>query len=59
MVYSRIEDAIGVVEYQVTRISRSDPRADLFEVPEDYVETQLKLHFVMENPYAPTTSVPR
>jgi hypothetical protein len=60
VVYSRIEDAaIGVVEYQVTRISRSDPRADLFEVPEDYVETQLKFHFVVENLYTPKTSLIR
>jgi hypothetical protein len=60
VVYSRIEDAaIGVVEYQVTRISRSDPPADLFEVPEDYVETPLKLHFVVENPYTPKTSLIR
>ena len=37
VVYSRSEDSeIGVVEYQLTRISRADQRADLFEVPSDY-----------------------
>jgi len=52
MMYSRIEDAaLGLVEFQVIRINRSEPRADLFEVPADYVETPLNLHFVVENPY--------
>jgi hypothetical protein len=56
MMYSRIEDAaLGIVEFQVIRINRSEPRADLFEVPDDYVETQLNVRFVVENPYAPKT----
>ena len=60
VVYSRSEDAaIGIVEYQLTKISRSDPQAELFEVPEDYVVTQLKVPFVVENPYAPKNSLTR
>jgi hypothetical protein len=35
VVYSRSEDAhFGVLEYQLTNISRSDPPAELFEVPQ-------------------------
>jgi hypothetical protein len=60
VVHSRSEDAaIGIVEYQLTKITRSDPRAELFEVPEDYVVTQLKFPFFVENPYTPKTSLTR
>ncbi len=60
MMYSRIEDpALGIVEFQVIRINRSEPRPELFEVPEDYVETRFPLHFVIENPYTPKTSLTR
>jgi hypothetical protein len=60
VVYSRSEDAaIGVVEYQLTKISRSDPPTELFELPEDFVVTQLKVPFFVENPYTPKTTLTR
>jgi hypothetical protein len=37
VVLSRFSDPrTGVVEYRLTNISRSEPRADLFQVPSDY-----------------------
>jgi len=37
LVYSRFSDPrTGVVEYRMTNINRSEPRADLFAVPSDY-----------------------
>ena len=56
VVYSRSEDAtIGVVEHQLTNISRVAPRADLFEVPDDYLVGPLTLPLTWENPYPPRT----
>src|SRR5262245_16688039 len=43
VVYSRSEDdEIGDVEYQLSKISRTDPRSDLFEVPRDYETGPMK-----------------
>jgi hypothetical protein len=43
VVRSRSEDTeIGIVEYQLSKISRTDPRADLFEVPSDYETAPVK-----------------
>jgi hypothetical protein len=45
LVYSRTSDPrFGVVEYRVTNIRRTEPNADLFEVPHDYaiVRSSLK-----------------
>lgn len=40
VVYNRREHfALGVVEYQLRNIKRTDPPAQLFDVPADYVET--------------------
>ena len=58
--YSRSEDSeIGIFEYQLTKISRADPRAELFEVPADYVVTPFKFPMSWENPYAPKTWLTR
>ena len=54
VVYSRSEDThFGVLEYQLTNISRSEPRADLFEVPENYKETPFEYPVTWAGPYAP------
>jgi hypothetical protein len=54
VVYSRSEDThYGVLEYQLTNISRSEPRAELFEVPEGYKETPFEYPVAWSGPYAP------
>jgi hypothetical protein len=54
VVYSRSEDThFGVLEYQLTNISRSDPPAELFEVPEGYKETPFEYPLSWSGPYAP------
>jgi hypothetical protein len=41
LVSSRYSDPrTGVVEYRLTNISRTEPRADLFSVPSDYTVVQ-------------------
>ena len=53
--YARSEDGeIGVVEYRVTTISRAEPPAALFEVPEDYV-LEIGAGGLELNPYSPET----
>ena len=52
--YARSEDEqIGVVEYEVTRISRGEPPAALFEVPVDYELDAAYRGGTSLNPYAP------
>ena len=52
-VYGRSEDAeIGVVEYRLTTISRTEPRPELFEVPADYKLTGMYRGAAWLNPYA-------
>ncbi len=55
VVYSRLEDSVvGVVDYQLRKISRTEPPADLFEVPTDYtVPTGPWGCWTWDNPYAP------
>src|SRR5688572_14223999 len=54
VVYSRSEDTrFGVLEYQLTNISRSDPPAELFEVPEEYQETPFEYPLTWDGPYTP------
>jgi hypothetical protein len=54
VVYSRSEDThFGILEYQLTNISRSDPRAELFEVPEEYKETPFEYPLTWAGPYTP------
>jgi hypothetical protein len=54
VVYSHSEDThFGVLEYQLTNISRSDPPAKLFEVPEGYKETPFEYPLSWSGPYAP------
>jgi hypothetical protein len=54
VVYSRSEDAhFGILEYQLTNISRSDPPAELFEVPQEYRETPFEFPLTWNGPYAP------
>jgi len=54
VVYTRSEDShFGILEYQLTNISRSEPRADLFEVPENYKETPFEYPVTWGGPYAP------
>jgi hypothetical protein len=56
LVYSRREDSVvGVVEHQLRKISLTDPPAQLFDVPTDYVEATFSC-MTWENPYAPNTS---
>lgn len=51
VVYSRSEDTeIGGVEYQLRKISRTDPRADLFEVPPDYETGPMKYPLSWHSP---------
>ena len=40
----------GIVEYSLTRISRAEPRADLFEAPADYEVTTAKYPFTWAGP---------
>jgi len=43
LVYGRSEDwHFGRFEYRLDHISRAEPRADLFEVPADYLETPIE-----------------
>jgi hypothetical protein len=55
VVYSRLEDSVvGVVEYQLRKISRTEPPADLFELPTNYtVPTGPYGCWMWDNPYAP------
>lgn len=58
VVYGRREDAeAGVVEHRLTRITRTDPAAALFEVPADYVETAFPC-LTWEPPYKSNTRRP-
>lgn len=51
--YARSEDdEIGVVEYRLTTISRTEPPAELFEVPADYALAAPYRGRVSLNPYA-------
>jgi hypothetical protein len=40
----------GTIEYSLTRISRAEPRADLFEAPADYEVTTAKYPFTWAGP---------
>ena len=52
VVFSRSEDAhIGILEYQLTNISRDEPRAELFEVPDQYKETPFEFPLTWSDPY--------
>lgn len=54
VVYSRSEDThFGVLEYQLTNISRSDPPAELFEGPKEYKEIPFEYPLSWAGPYAP------
>lgn len=51
---SRTEDsAYGTLEHRVTRISRSDPPAELFEIPAGYLPIAPKYPVSFPNPYIP------
>jgi hypothetical protein len=50
VVYSRGEDSCGTVEHRLTRITRAEPPADLFEMPAGYVETPIPFPLVWEHP---------
>jgi hypothetical protein len=58
VVYSRSEDAtIGIIEYRLTKIDRTEPQRDLFDVPEGYSEVLVPAEgngrFTWQNPYFP------
>ena len=54
VVYSRSEDTrFGILEYQLTNISRSDPPAELFEVPKEYREIPFEFPLTWDGPYSP------
>ena len=50
---------IGVVEYRLIGIDRTEPSADLFELPAGYSEVAIKYPLRWENPYASKTSLVR
>ena len=54
VVSSRSEDTrFGILEYKLTNISRSDPPAELFEVPEEYKESPFEYPLTWDGPYTP------
>ena len=54
VVYSRSEDTrFGMIEYQLTNISRAEPQAELFEVPRNYRETRFEFPLTWSGPFAP------
>jgi hypothetical protein len=53
-VYVRSEDGhFGILEFQLSNISRSEPRAELFEAPEDYAVTPFEYPVAWAGPYTP------
>jgi hypothetical protein len=58
VVYSRSEDArYGILEYQLTNITRSDPPAALFDVPQEYAESPFEYPgLTWEGPNTPERS---
>ena len=54
LMYSRTEDSeYGTLEHRVTRISRSDPLAELFEIPAGYSPIPPNYPVTFPNPYIP------
>jgi hypothetical protein len=54
VVYSRGEDnRLGVLEYALTNISRSDPQAELFDLPQGYKEQPFEFPLTWDGPYSP------
>jgi hypothetical protein len=52
VIYSRSEDAhFGILEYRLTNIRRSDPRTELFDVPQEYTEIPFEFPVTWEGPY--------
>jgi hypothetical protein len=52
LLYSRTEDSeYGTLEHRVTRISRSDPPVELFEIPAGYLPIAPKYPLSFANPY--------
>jgi hypothetical protein len=59
VVYSRSEDSvIGMFEYQLTKISRAEPSAELFELPIGYVVNPVEFPLTWEFPYADSLRKP-
>ncbi len=55
VVFSRSEDAhVGILEYRLTNISRAEPQAELFEVPDQYRETPFEFPLTWSDPYTVT-----
>jgi hypothetical protein len=54
VLYSRSEDVkIGTFEYQVTKISRTEPPAGTFDLPAGYEERPIAFPLTFVNPYKP------
>jgi hypothetical protein len=54
LMYSRTEDSeYGTLEHRVTKISRDDPPAELFEIPAGYLQTLPKYPLFFPGPYTP------
>ena len=54
LMYSRTDDSeYGTLEHRVTKISRTDPPAELFEIPAGYLQTPPKYPVSFPNPYVP------
>ena len=54
LLYSRTEDSeYGTLEHRVTRISRSDPPGELFEIPAGYLPIAPNYPVSFGNPYIP------
>ena len=52
VVFIRSEDAnVGILEYQLTNISRVEPRSELFELPQQYRETPFEFPLTWSDPY--------
>jgi hypothetical protein len=59
VVYYRVQSpTIGLITYTLTKISRGEPDARLFEVPEDYALMAPEYPFTWENAYATRTPPP-
>jgi hypothetical protein len=51
LVYSRSEyPQMGILEYELTTISRSEPKPELFDVPPNYMQTPMKYPLTWDGP---------
>lgn len=54
VVYTRSEDTrFGLLHYELTNVTRSEPAAELFDVPQDYREIPFEFQLTWSGPYSP------